>query len=205
MPHSLLAHALRLSEIEGVTKHSETKLKGEEIMATTSFNPRNKEDKGTPHGDKAKEAAGEALTTTKEAGKEAVTMVKEAGAEALNKATEAGSQAIDKAKDVVGSVGEMAAQTASALGHKADDVTAAAGHGIKEFGDTVARKAPHEGMTGAASQAMASAVQGTGKYLEDAKLSGMAHDVEQVVKNHPIPALLICLGVGFCLGRAIKD
>jgi hypothetical protein len=180
-------------------------------MASTTYNPRHKEEhkstehKSTDHMENAKEAGAEALNKAKEAGKEAMSMAKEAGAEAIGKAKEAGAEAIGKAKEADGSVGEMATQAASAVGQKADDLTAAAGHGIKEFGDTVAKKAPHDGLTGAASQAVAETIKGSGRYLEEAKLSGMAHDVEQVIKNHPIPALLICFGVGFCLGRAMKD
>ena len=180
-------------------------------MASTTYNPRHKEEhkstehKSTDHMENAKEAGAEALNKAKEAGKEAMSMAKEAGAEAIGKAKEAGAEAIGKAKEAVGSVGEMATQAASAVGQKADDLTAAAGHGIKEFGDTVAKKAPHDGLTGAASQAVAETIKGSGRYLEEAKLSGMAHDVEQVIKNHPIPALLLCLGIGFCLGRVMKD
>jgi len=175
-------------------------------MASTTYNPRHKEEhKSMEHMEHAKEAGTEALNKAKEAGKEAISMAKEAGAEAIDKAKEAGAEALGKAKEAVGSVGEMATQAASAVGQKADDITAAAGHGIKEFGDTVAKKAPHEGLAGAASQAVAETIKGSGRYLEEAKLSGMAHDVEQVIKNHPIPALLITLGIGFCLGRAMKD
>jgi len=166
-------------------------------MASTTYNPRTKDehkDKGMEHLEHAKDAGAEALNKAKEAGKEAFAMAKEAGAEAL-----------DKAKGTVESVGQMATQAASAVGHKADDLTAAAGHEIKEFGETVAKKAPHDGLTGTASQAVAEGIKGTGRYIEDAKLSGMAHDVEQVIKNHPIPALLICFGIGVCLGRAMKD
>src|SRR5438132_8490987 len=155
-------------------------------MATTTYNPRTKDEhKSTELLEQAKEAGSEALSKAKEAGKEAFAMAKEAGAEALG-----------KAKEAVASVGEMAAQTASAVGQKADNLTADAGHEIKQFGDTVANKAPHDGLTGAASQAVAEGIKGTGRYIEEAKLSGMAHDVEHLVKNHPIPALLVCFGIG---------
>lgn len=175
-------------------------------MASTTYNPRTKEEqKSAEHLENAKEAGKEAMGKAQEAGKEAFSMAKEAGAEALAKAKEAGAEALGKAKEAVGSVGEMATQAASAVGKKADDLTAAAGHEIREFGATIAKKAPHDGVTGAASQAVADTIKGSGRYIEDAKLSGMAHDVEQVVKNHPIPALLLCLGVGFCIGRAMRE
>jgi len=175
-------------------------------MATTTYNPRAKEEhKSTEQFQHAKEAGAEALAKAKEAGKEALAGAKEAGADALGKAKEAGTEALGKAKEAVESVGAMAAQAATAVGQKADDFTSEAGHGITQFGDTVAKKAPHEGLTGAASQAVAEGIKGTGRYIEEHKLSGMAHDVEQVIKNHPIPALLICFGIGVCLGRAMKD
>jgi len=164
-------------------------------MASTTFNPITKDKlRSDEHMEQATEAGQEALQKTKETGDEALQKVKEAGGEVLG-----------KAKEAAVAVGEMASHAASAVGHKADDLTASAGHGIKEFGDTISKKAPHEGLTGAASQAVAEGVKSSGQYIEEQKLSGMAHDVEQVVKNHPIPALLICFGIGFCLGRVLKD
>jgi len=164
-------------------------------MASSTFQSSSKEDrKGTS-----------TMDTVKEAGAEALEKAEQAGAEAFGKVKEAGAQAVGKAKEAVGSVGDMAVETVSAVGKKADDLTAAAGHGIKEFGETVGRKAPHDGLTGQASQAVAETIKESGDYLEKHKLSGMAQDVEQIVKNHPIPALLICLGIGFCVGRVMKD
>jgi hypothetical protein len=164
-------------------------------MASTTYNPRPKDEhKGAEHLEQAKEVGADAMNKAKEVGKDA-----------LNVAKEAGSDALGKAKDAVASVGDMATQAASTVGNKANDLTAAAGHEIREFGNTIAKKAPHDGMAGAASQAVAEGIKGSGRYLEEAKLSGMAQDVEQVVKNHPIPVLLACLGIGFCLGRAMRD
>jgi len=125
--------------------------------------------------------------------------------EPLDKAKEAGAEALGKAKEAASSVGEMASQSVSAAGAKANEATAAAGHGIKELGDKIAQKMPHDGVAGKASQAIADTIKDSGKYLEEAKLSGLARDVEQAIVKHPIPALLICFGVGFVIGRAMKE
>lgn len=162
-------------------------------MASATFNP------------SIKEKGAEALDKAKDAGAEALDMAKDIGAEAFDKVKDAGAQALGKAREAVGSVGDMAVETASAVGNKADDMTAAAGHGIKEFGDTIGKKAPHDGMVGHASQAVADTIKGSGQYIEEHKLSGMAHDVEKIIKDHPIPALLVCFGLGYCVGRALKD
>jgi len=175
-------------------------------MASTSFRPATKDPHmGNDSWEKTKEAGKDTLSKAKEAGQEALNKAKEVGEDALGKVKEAGTQALGKAKEAVHSVGEMATETAATVGRKADDMTAAAGHGIAGFGETIAQKAPHEGLAGKASQAVADTIKEGGRYIEEHKLSGMAHDVEQVVKNHPIPALLIVFGIGYCLGRTMKD
>jgi len=161
-------------------------------MASSTF--QSTKDKGTQAFDKTKEAGAEALERTKDA-----------GAEAFGKAKECGTDVLGKTKEAASAVGDMATETASAMGRQADDMAATAGHQIREFGENISRRAPHEGLAGQASQVVADTIKSSGRYLEETKLSGMAQDVGQVVKNHPIPALLVCFGVGYCLGRAMKD
>jgi hypothetical protein len=172
-------------------------------MASTTFDPRT--GKGAEHMEKAKDASAEALNKAKEAGRDAIAGTKEAGADALHKAKDAGADALGKAKEAAVAVGEMASEAVSAVGQKADDLAGSAGHEIRDFGDNIAKKGPQDGLTGTASKAVADTIKGSGQYIEEAKLSGIARDVEQVVRNHPVPALLICFGIGYCVGRALKD
>jgi len=123
----------------------------------------------------------------------------------LEKAKDVGAQVMDKAKEACTSVGEMAGQAASAVGKSADDLTSTAGSNVKQFAHTMGEKAPHEGMLGQASQAAAHTLEQAGKYVEDAKLSGMARDLTHIIERHPIPAILICFGIGVCVGRALRD
>jgi hypothetical protein len=125
--------------------------------------------------------------------------------EPLDKVKEAGTQAIEKAKEAVGCVGEMATQAVCAAGKKADDLTATAGSDIKKWGDQLSVKTPHQGLIGHASQAVAETLQGSGHYLEDAKLSGMADDVSKLIQRNPVPAVFIGFGLGFLLGRALRS
>ena len=185
-------------------------------MATgATYNPRTKDDdKRKDEGQQRDQGQNqhrdqgqpkEAFDKAKEVGGQAMDKAKEVGGQAMDKAKEVGGQAMDKAKDAAASVGEMASQAACAVGKKADEYASTAGTDIKKFGDTLREKGPHDGMLGHASQAVADTIQGGGRYLEEAKLSGMADDVTKLIKQHPVPAVLICLGVGFVLGRAFKD
>lgn len=124
------------------------------------------------------------------------------------------NQATDKAREVMASVGEMAGHAAAAVGgmasqaacdagNKVDQLTARAGQGIHEMGDSLGRNLPHNGMLGSASQALAGAVQGSGEYLEDQKLSGLAKDVTLLIRRNPIPSVLISIGLGWFIARRI--
>jgi len=138
-------------------------------------------------------------------GNQATEKIKEAGTEALDKVKQTGTDVMGKAKETVSSVGEMATQGVAAAGQKADVLAAAAGHGLREFGGTFAGRLPQEGIAGRASQAVADTIKEGGRYIEEHKLSGMAQDLETEIKNHLIPALFVVFGIGFCLGRTIRD
>jgi len=58
---------------------------------------------------------------------------------------------------------------------------------------------------GQATSAVAGGLDQAGRYIEDKQLSGMADDVGGMIKSHPVPAVLIALGVGFLLGRCLRD
>jgi hypothetical protein len=91
------------------------------------------------------------------------------------------------------------------VGKKADDLASSAGAGIKSFGESISQKAPHEGMLGSASQAVASTIKEGGRYLEEAGLSGIGEDLTQLIRRNPVPAVLVGIGLGFLLGRLLRS
>jgi len=123
---------------------------------------------------------------------------------AMEKAREAGSQTLDKAKEAASSVGEMVSQAASSVGKTADNLTSGAGTQIKNLGDTLAAHTPREGMLGSASQAVASTIKQGGQYLEESGLSGIGEDFTNLIRRNPVPAVLVGIGVGFLIGRALS-
>jgi len=154
---------------------------------------------------KAREAGNQAIDKAKEAGGQAMDAAKDMSGQVMDKVKDAGAQLMEKAKEATTSVGDMASQAASNVGKKADDLTATAGADIAKWGDALSEKAPHSGLMGQASQAVAGTLRDSGHYLEEAKFSGMADDVAKMVQRHPMPAILIGIGIGFLLGRALKS
>ena len=124
--------------------------------------------------------------------------------EATEKATDFATQALDKARETAGAVGQTLGSAASTVGHQAEDWTHAAGAGLKNFGESLQQKAPHEGFLGDASQAVASGLRQGGRYLEEEGISGMLNDLTGLIRNYPIPAILVGLGVGYCIGKTLR-
>ncbi|MFO1007319.1 MAG: hypothetical protein U0929_15265 [Planctomycetaceae bacterium] len=120
------------------------------------------------------------------------------------KASQAASAIGELASETGGAVGSMASDAVHRVGQKADDITSSAGAGIKGLGDKLGQNTPQSGMMGTASQSVAKTVHDGGQYIEDAKLSGMAEDVAQMIRRNPIPAILIALGIGWIVARKMR-
>jgi ElaB/YqjD/DUF883 family membrane-anchored ribosome-binding protein len=129
--------------------------------------------------------------------------------QAVDKAREGFGQAADKARDAASHAGESLKDSAQGVGqavaHKADQATAAVGSGMHSLAETVRQHTPESGMLGSASHSVADTLDQTGRYIEDRQLSGMMEDLTGLVRRNPIPAVLIGLGVGFLLGRALRS
>lgn len=119
-------------------------------------------------------------------------------------AADMASQAVDKARQAASSVGQTLGSAASTVGQKAEDWTSSAGSGMKSAGETLREKAPHEGMLGSATEAVASCMENTGEYLQREGIGGMLQDAGTLIRNNPIPALCVGIGVGFLLGMTLK-
>lgn len=102
-------------------------------------------------------------------------------------------------------VGELAGQAVGEAGRRVDEAVASAGHGIQELGEKLRQRAPQSGPLGAASRAVVRGVQESGEYLEESKLTGMTEDVSNLIRKHPIPSLLIGIGIGWFVGRKLKS
>jgi hypothetical protein len=64
---------------------------------------------------------------------------------------------------------------------------------------------PNSGMLGTATRTVADGLEGAGQYISDKNLSGMMDDMTGLIKRNPIPALLLGLGIGFLIGRALSS
>jgi len=104
-------------------------------------------------------------------------------------------------KDAASTVAHKTEDAASYVAHKAEDATTAVGRNMESLASTIRSNTPHEGMLGTAGSAVADTLESCGRELEEHGLSGIADDITNTVRRHPVPAILIGIGLGFLLAR----
>jgi len=144
-------------------------------------------------------------TTIKKDAQNIASQAKDVAGQAASQAKDLAGQAADKARDLASQAGDALSSAASTVRHRAEDATSAVGHGIQNLAGQVRDSGPHSGMMGTATRTVADGLEGAGQYISDKNLSGMMDDVTGLVKRNPIPALLLGLGVGFLIGRALSS
>jgi hypothetical protein len=126
--------------------------------------------------------------------------------------TRAGDSAADAAaatgsmtSHAVNAVGASAMEAVHDLGQGADDLAARAGGGIEHLGQMLGENMPSTGRLGAASQAVAQSIQRGGRMVEETKLSGAPQLLSELIRQHPLAAVLTGLAAGYLVARALKD
>jgi ElaB/YqjD/DUF883 family membrane-anchored ribosome-binding protein len=107
------------------------------------------------------------------------------------------TEAIDTAK-------QKTAEVTSAAADKANDAMTSAGDQMSNLAQTVREKAPVEGRAGEIATNAADALDRGGRYLQQADPTMVRSDLERVIREHPIEAMLVGLGVGYLLARSMR-
>jgi hypothetical protein len=146
--------------------------------------------------------ANEGADMAKEAASSMADKAKDMASSAAHTASDFAANVGHKAKEAASTVAHKAEDVASKVGHKAEDATTAVGSGMKSLAGTLREKAPHEGLLGSASSAVASTLETSGRYLEEEGLGGIAEELTNLVRRNPIPSVLIGIGLGYLIARA---
>src|SRR5207248_7867332 len=118
------------------------------------------------------------------------------------------SAVTDKAKDIAGSVSQGVSSAVSNLpsaSELADTAGSSVASGMKNLAGTLRETAGQGGMLGSAAASVADTLESGSRYLQDEGFAGLADDVTAVVRRNPIPAMLVCVGIGFLLGRTLSS
>jgi len=132
------------------------------------------------------------------------------------KVDDAASYVGQKAEDATAYVGHKAEEAAAYVGHRAEEAAgyaaqksgesmSKAGAGLRSLGGTVRESGPESGMAHGATSAVADTLESTGRYLEEQGAQEMVEDLTNLIRRNPIPALLIGVGAGYLLGKAMTS
>jgi len=110
---------------------------------------------------------------------------------------------VDRAKEMVGAAADKVETVASAAAKRADQAAVSAGSNIKNLGETIQEKAPDA--LSSAAKSVGSTLEAGGKYLEEQGLSGIVDDVAGLIKRNPVPAILVGVGLGVLIARALRS
>lgn len=120
-------------------------------------------------------------------------------------ARDAAGNMMDKARDLASNAGDKAREMGSSALKQADSAAASVGGGMQSLADKIKHTGPSHGVLGSASGAVADTIDSAGRYLQDQGLSGAADDLTKMVRNHPMPAVLLAIGLGFMLARMTRS
>jgi ElaB/YqjD/DUF883 family membrane-anchored ribosome-binding protein len=120
------------------------------------------------------------------------------------KAKDAASCTVQKTKDVASSVVQQVEDMASTIGHKAEGAVDSVGGGMKSLAGSIRDKAPENGVLGNAASGVAGTLESGGAYLQEQNLRGMAEDATSLIRRYPLQAILVGVGVGFLVARALR-
>jgi hypothetical protein len=99
----------------------------------------------------------------------------------VEKAKDTGSQAIEKAKDM----GSQAME-------KAKDYASSVSEQVSQTASRLGERAEHTYEAGR-------------DYVTHRGLRGMGEDVTDIIRRNPVPAVLVGLGIGFLIARAMRE
>jgi len=111
--------------------------------------------------------------------------------------------AVDKIRDAACHAGHALSRAASAVSQTADNAACAVGSRMESLSEKVRQRGPHEGMLGRATEGVADTLERSGRYIEGG-FGQMCEDTTNLIRQHPWPALMFGLGVGFLLASVTR-
>jgi ElaB/YqjD/DUF883 family membrane-anchored ribosome-binding protein len=119
----------------------------------------------------------------------------------MEKGKQGAQQAMEKGKDIAHMAADKAKELGTAARDRADSGAASVGGGIRNAAEAIRERAPQSGMLGSAASQVTDTLENAGRYLEEKGVSGAADDLTVLIRKHPVPSVLIGIGLGILLGQ----
>lgn len=134
-------------------------------------------------------------------------------AERVQEAARSAADAVEDSVDTIRTtsidqLAEQAGQKGAELGanvsSRVDEAMTTAGEQISQLGQAVREHAPSSGTPGEIVRSAADNIERSGEYLQNADMSQVRRDLEQLIRSHPIEALVVGAGIGYLAAKAMR-
>jgi len=108
------------------------------------------------------------------------------------------------AQQAAGTVRDMADEAMSNAGQKADDMASSLGGSMKSLAGEIRAHSPDQETLGQLATGVADVLERTGRFLQEEGVSGLAGELNQVIRRYPLSAVFTAVGVGFLLAQTSR-
>lgn len=129
--------------------------------------------------------------------------VDEAGKSASRRAGDIASDVGSRVGEVAHDVRDRAQETAQDVKRRADEAISSVGERMSSAAETLRHSAPSQ-LHGAAER-VASTLDSSGSYLRERTVDDVARDITQIVRQYPLQALCVGIGLGLLFGRSFVN
>lgn len=154
------------------------------------------DEKAAETGDRVEDAGHKVSSRTEQAAERGKDFAHKASDKARELAHDLRSMNTETAKEKAGEARVQATE-------KTDEAMTATGQRIEHLAQTVRERAP-EGKAGEVALQTATALERSGRYLQQAHPQDVRNDLETLIRQHPIESLLVGAGFGFLLARTMR-
>lgn len=110
----------------------------------------------------------------------------------------------EQAQETYENVKDKAQDLSTQVTEKADAATTTIGSQMNTLAHTIRENAPTSGRVADVADTAAHTLERAGTYLQEQDLTDMRVDIEDLIRRHPLEALLLGVGVGYLLARSMR-
>jgi len=115
-----------------------------------------------------------------------------------------GGNGTTNATETAAGMAAKAQELGAAAVNTASDAATAVGEQIGSLAGVIRDHAPQEGAMATAATAVAGRLESASTYLKEKDYENLAADLTALVRNYPVQALVVGVGLGYLLARGMK-
>lgn len=119
----------------------------------------------------------------------------------IEQSSDQAHEAIDATRSQAHELADQARERTQQVAAKAEEGRQVAGEKLSAAAQALREHAPASGQGAQVAEKAADTLERAGSYLQEQDLREIRHDLEDLIRRHPLEAVLLGVGVGYLLAR----